>query len=239
MECGTRQELLGYLADVVESVAIAHPKRVAVDGPPAAGKTSLSNELADILRSRGRQVIQASIDGFLFPRLRRFRRGEDSAEGCYYDSFDFEALHRVLLEPLGPGGDRRIQYAVYDGVTDSALSPPITTASADAVLLFDGVFLLRPELIYRWDLSIFVSASFEEALGRARNRDQSVKRSANEVERRYRSRYIPSQQFYFDTVHPTDLCDVIVYNDEPQQPSWKRQGRLEASPNPTTVVGPT
>jgi uridine kinase len=44
------------------------------------------------------------------------------------------------------------------------------TASADAVLLLDGVFLLRPELIDRWDLSIFVSAAFEQILDRARIR---------------------------------------------------------------------
>jgi uridine kinase len=29
------------------------------------------------------------------------------------------------------------------------------------VLLFDGVFLLRPELIDRWEPRIFVSAAFE------------------------------------------------------------------------------
>ena len=39
-----------------------------------------------------------------------------------------------------------------------------------------------------------------------------------EVERRWRERYIPSQQFYFATVRPTDHANIIVYNDEPQQP---------------------
>jgi hypothetical protein len=76
---------------------------------------------------------------------------------------------------------------------------PVTTTAADAVLLFDGVFLLRPELIDRWDLRIFVSAAFEETLARARIRDLAPLGSAARVEQRFRNRYLPSQQHYFDT----------------------------------------
>jgi uridine kinase len=225
MDNGTRGEMLSRLAQAVGSVTNAHPTRVAVDGPPAAGKTTLSDELAVALRAQGREVIRASIDNFLLPRSQRYRRGEYSAEACYNDSFDFEALHRVLLDPLGPGGDRRFQQAVYDRGTDTALSQPVTTAPADAVLLFDGVFLLRPELIDRWDLRIFVSAPFEETLDRARTRDRELYGSTTEVERRFRNRYIPAQQLYFATVRPTDHADIIVYNDEPQQPAWEARPR--------------
>ena len=221
MDNGTREDLLRRLAAAVGSVTVAHPTRVAIDGPPAAGKTTLADELAVVLRTRGREVIRATIENFLTPRSERYRRGEDSAEGCYYDSTDFGTLHRVLLDPLGPGGNRRFQQAVYDKVTDTTLSEPVTTAPADAVLLFDGVFLLRPELIDQWDLRIFVSAPFEVALDRARIRDQTPFRSATEVERRYRSRYLPSQQFYFDTIRPTDRADIIVHNDEPHRPAWE------------------
>ncbi len=221
MENGTRDELLGRLAEAVGSVTIGHPTRVAIDGPPAAGKTTLGDELAVVLRAQGREVIRASIEGFLLPRSLRYRRGEYSAEGCYYDSFDFDALHRVLLDPLGPSGDRRFRQAVYDRSTEIALSQPLTTAPADAVLLFDGVFLLRPELIDRWDLRIFVSAAVEETLDRARTRDLALFGSATEVERRHRERYRPSQEFYFDTVRPTDHADIIVHNDVPRQPAWE------------------
>ena len=37
MDKGTRDELLNRLAQAVGSITIAHPTRVAVDGPPAAG----------------------------------------------------------------------------------------------------------------------------------------------------------------------------------------------------------
>jgi uridine kinase len=221
MDHGTRVELLGRLAEAVSSVTVAHPTRVAVDGPPAAGKTTLADELAVVLREQGREVIRASIEGFLCPRSERYRRGEHSAEGCYHDSFDYDALHQVLLDPLGPGGDRRFQQAVYDYRTDAALSEPVMTAPANAVLLFDGVFLLRPELIDRWELRIFVSATFEQTLDRARTRDQALFGSAADVEHRHRDRYTPAQQLYFAAARPTDRADIIVHNDEPRQPAWE------------------
>jgi uridine kinase len=102
MDKGTRNELLRRLAEGVGSVTIAHPTRVAIDGPPAAGKTTLADELAVVLCAESREVIRASIEGSLFPRSQRDRRSEHSAEGYYHDSCDDDALHRVLLDPLGP-----------------------------------------------------------------------------------------------------------------------------------------
>ncbi|SNY11003.1 cytidylate kinase family protein [Paractinoplanes atraurantiacus] len=202
-----RAEVLDRLAEAVGAVTVAHPVRVAVDGPPAAGKTTLADELAVVLRARGRDVIRATIDDFLFPRARRYARGEFSAEGCYYDTHDNDGLKRVLLDPLGPDGDRRFQTAVYDHETDTVSSPPPVTASAGAVLLFDGVFLLRPELIDRWELRIFVSVALEKTVERA------VIRERADVERRWRERYLPAQRLYFGAVRPADHADVVVDND--------------------------
>jgi uridine kinase len=221
-----RGEMLGHLADAVGSVKVAHPTRVAVDGPPAAGKTTLADELSVILRAQGRHVIRASIDDFLFPRAQRYPRGEYSAEGCYLDAHDYEALNRVLLDPLGPGGDREFQHAVYDRASDAVVSLPVSTAPACAVLVFDGVFLLRPELVDRWDLRIFVSTADERTIDRARARD-GLASAPEEIERRWRDRYIPSQQLYVTRVHPTDQADLIVYNDEPQQPRWETRARMD------------
>ena len=223
MRTGTRDELLSHLAEAVGSVAVGHPARVGIDGPPAAGKTTLADELAVVLRARGRHVVRATIEGFLFPRAQRYRLGEYSAEGCYLENHDYDALNRVLLDPLGPEGDRRFQDAVYDRTADTRLSASFTTAPEDAVLVFDGVFLLRPELADRWDLSIFVSTAFEETVDRARVRERGVL-SAEDVERRWRERYIPSQQLYFTTVHPADRADIVVRNDDLQRPAWEIRG---------------
>jgi uridine kinase len=85
------------------------------------------------LHEQGRFAIRASVESFLLPRARRYRRGELSAAGNYYDSFDYEALRRVLLDPLGPGGDRGFRRAVYDKRTDSAVSEPVTLAPSSDI----------------------------------------------------------------------------------------------------------
>ncbi|MGW2158345.1 cytidylate kinase family protein [Nonomuraea sp. NPDC001699] len=223
MEQGTRGELISRLAEAVRSVTIAHPLRVAIDGPPAAGKTTLADELAVVLRAQDRDVVRACIDDFLFPSAQRYRRGRYSAEACYFDAHDNAALCRVLLDPLGPGGDRRFRHAVYDRDSDTQSLPPAMTAAADAVLLFDGVFLLRPELVDRWDLRIFVSVPFEQTVDRARDRAAALTGSSADtavIERSWHNRYIPSQQLYFATARPTDHADIIVYNDQIQRPAW-------------------
>ncbi|WP_349259838.1 cytidylate kinase family protein [Jatrophihabitans sp.] len=212
--------MLDDVAGAVGNLPRAHPVRVAIDGPPAAGKTTLADELASVLQARGREVIRATIEDFLYPEAQRYRRGEYSAVGCYFETHDYDALKRVLLDPLGPGGDRRFRRAVYDRATDTPLHPPVTTAGADAVLIFDGVFLLRPELVDRWELRVFVSTGFDKTVDRALIRERAA-RSAADIERRWRERYIPSQQFYFATVRPEDRADIVVRNDRPARPVWE------------------
>ena len=192
--------------------------------PPARPRWPTSSPSS--CAARGREVIRSSIESFLLPRAQRYRRGEYSAEGCYHDSFDFDALHRVLLDPLGPGGDRRFQQAVYDRDTDTALSPPVTTAAADA----------RAALRRR----VPPAPGTDRPVGPAHLRVRRVRGdpgsrprsvtwrslgSATEVERRFRNRYLPSQQHYFDTVRPTDLADIVVHNDEPERPAWEARPR--------------
>src|SRR5437879_5935595 len=155
-----RSLIIDYLASRIAQLQQPHPLRVAIDGPDAAGKTSLAQELVAPLQTYGRPIIRASIDGFHHPASIRHQRGDTSPAGYYYDSFNYLALAESLLAPLGPGGSRQYVSAAFDYRTDSAVQVPIQVAAENAVLLFDGVFLLRSELIEYWDFSIFVEASF-------------------------------------------------------------------------------
>lgn len=100
MDQGTRGELISRLTEAIRSVTTPHPLRVAIDGPPASGKTTLADELAVVLRAQDRDVVRASIDDFLVPRAQRYRRGQYSAEGCYFDAHDHAALCRVYNDQL-------------------------------------------------------------------------------------------------------------------------------------------
>jgi uridine kinase len=69
---------------------------VAVDGVDGAGKTVFANSLARRLEVLGRPVIRAGIDGFHNPRSVRYRRGKDSPEGFFLDSFNYDSLKKDL-----------------------------------------------------------------------------------------------------------------------------------------------
>jgi uridine kinase len=187
-----------------------HPVRVGIDGVDASGKTTLANKLAEQLSAAGRSVVRASIDGFHNPRAVRYRLGPDSPEGYYRDSFNLTAVRRNLLDPLGPGGDRRIATALFDFRSDSALENETIEAAPDAVLLFDGVFLHRPELAECWEVSIFLKISFSTMLERAARRDSGLFGSVEAVRDRYTKRYIPAQKIYLAECQPEKLASVVV-----------------------------
>jgi uridine kinase len=213
-----RLALLACLADLVAARQQPHPVRVAIDGVDAAGKTTLADELADPLAERGRPIIRASVDGFGRPRADRHRRGELSAAGYWLDAFDYPALRGNLLDPLGPGGSRRHSTATFDVRTDQPASSPFRVAPPHAVLVLDGVFLLRPELNDAWDLRIFLEVSFKEALRRAVTRDRALFGSARATRARYRQRYVPAQRRYLTTVQPRRIADLVIDNHDPAAP---------------------
>lgn len=88
------------------------------------------------------------------------------------------------------------------------------------MLLFDGVFLLRPELDALWDYRIFVAVDEAVAVRRAMRRDQALFGAAEAVRVRYLQRYMPAQRFYMQAVHPQDRADVSVENNDPTHPRF-------------------
>ncbi|MEV0720411.1 uridylate kinase [Asanoa sp. NPDC050611] len=210
---GRRDEVLAALADAALEVERAHPVRVAVDGCSAAGKTTLGDELADVLRARTpREVIRVNIDRFKRAVAARTRFPQHSPESYYFESWDYDGIRDHLLVPLGPGGSRRYRHELMDFAAVTVLDGPPRTASADAILVADGCFLQRPEIDDYWDLRIFIDIPMEEVLRRGVARDQAWMESAQEAERRYRTKYIPGERRYLDEVRPHERAQLVVDN---------------------------
>jgi uridine kinase len=217
---GGRAETLAELAGVVLTVVRPHPVRVAIDGCSAAGKTTLADELAQVLRRRtDRQVIRVGIDYFKRAVELRTAYPQDSPDSYYLDSWDNAAIRDRLLVPLGPGGSRRYRTAVMDLPGRAAFDDPVQVAPDDAVLIADGAFLQRPELDPHWDLRVYVDVSFEEVLRRGTARDQHWMGSAAEAAHRYRTKYIPGERWYVDEVRPRERAQVVVDNEDVLSPS--------------------
>ena len=99
-----RAAVLGELAAKLSGISLGRPVRVAIDGRTASGKTTLADEIASLIRSKGYPVIRTSIDGFHRSKAERYARGRHSPEGYYYDARDLAAVRTLLLAPLGRKG---------------------------------------------------------------------------------------------------------------------------------------
>jgi len=192
----------------------AHAVRVAVDGVDGVGKSTFARRLAAELETAGRPVVHVSADAFHHPRAVRHRRGRDSPEGFWLDSYDYPALIANVLVPFGPGGTRRYRTAVHDLETDEVLDLPWRTAPADAVLVVDGLFLHRDELAGFWDFSLFLSAPFEVTVPRMAARDGSHPDPAHPSQ----ARYVQGQRRYFDACQPWTRASVVVDNSDVARP---------------------
>jgi uridine kinase len=219
MSMQPREQVIDQLAKYIAAISLSHPIRVAIDGIDAAGKTHLADELMQPLQARGRVVIRASVDDFQRPRVERYRQGKLSPHGYYDDAFDYLQLRSALLAPLGPQGNRRYRRAVFDYHTDLPLDSLEEEAPPDAILLCDGVFLLRPELTAMWEYRIFVAIDFVEGLRRALLRDSISAEEHAEMRQSYQQRYYVAQRSYLQTVHPQEQADIVFGNQDVLHPT--------------------
>ncbi len=213
-----QQELIKYLAEIILSTKRHHPVRVGIDGVDASGKTTLADLLSNYLKLQNADVIRTSIDGFHNPRSIRYQKGRNSPEGYYKDSFNNEALINNLLIPLSNNGNLQYRKAIFDFKTDDEVVFPVQTANKNSILIMDGVFLFRPELINYWDLKIFLEADFKITVARATKRDGYYLGSEQEILEKYNQRYVPGQLLYFEDAKPKKVADIIINNNNFENP---------------------
>lgn len=221
--------MLDRVADAVLALPATGIVRVGIDGVDGAGKTTLADELRDRLAPSGRPVIRGSVDAFHHPRAVRYRLGRDSPEGFYRDSYDYAALRRLLLDPLGPGGTGRFRRAIFDVDADRAVGAPEERATPGAILLLDGIFLHRPELQGAWDLSVFLRVEWTRS---HRRRDATGTPMPLDPEAPATRRYLGGQRLYFRECAPWECASIVVDNDDLDAPfvveRGGRPGRLAA-----------
>lgn len=129
---------------------------IGVDGRSGVGKSTFADELARTLEGGRRSVIRSTTDLFHRPRLERMRLGASSPDGYYQDSHQLSTITDQLLEPFRSGA-AEVLIGAYDEPSDQP-RPVSASVAADATLIFDGLFVHRPEFHEYWDLSVMLRA---------------------------------------------------------------------------------
>lgn len=218
-----RANLLIALAKTLKERSKNGALLVGVDGIDGAGKTTLADELVPFLKELGADVKRASIDGFHNPREYRVRQGNLSSEGYYQDSFDYDFLINNFFVPIKSGKfPLELPKAKFDWKSDSELTEELIHIEPDTVILFEGVFLFRPQLRDYWDVRIFVDIPFDLSLERGLERDSHLLGGKELTKEKYLNRYIPGQKLYFSESDPKSFAEFVIDNSSPEKPELLR-----------------
>jgi hypothetical protein len=198
--------LVGELADTLQSREPDSRLRVAVDGPPAAGPDGLADALIGPLRVRGRPAVRVDTTDFLRPASLRLEYGRENPDSFYAGWFDEAGLAREVLDPAGPGGSGRVLTRLWDARTDRAARDPYHDLPSTAVLLVSGPLLLGGGLAFDFSVHLELSAA---ALARRTPPEQRWT--------------LPAYRRYADEVGPAAFADVVVRLDDPRRPALVEQ----------------
>ena len=181
---------------------------IAIDGVDGAGKTTLADNLAEIMRP-ARAVVRISIDGFHRSRAARHARGRDSPEGFWLDSYDYAAFWREVVVPFRSGTGTYLA-AVHDVDSDALVSAPRLPVIAGATVIIDGIFLHRDELRDVWDTTVFLDVPATGSVRRLALRDGSSPDPLDTSQRRY----VKGQRLYLTSCSPRERASILVdYSD--------------------------
>jgi len=186
---------LSEAASAIDRLARDRRLLIAVDGIDGAGKTTFADALAE---RTDRDTLRASVDDFHNPRVVRYRRGRDSAEGFYLDSFNLSALETLLLKPFAAG--EPFYRRAFDFRLDRSVPLIEENAPADAALIVDGVFLHRSRLRRWWDFSILLDVAAATAAERLLERDGALPAE----------RYVKGQELYVTESEPQQHASVVL-----------------------------
>jgi uridine kinase len=213
----SREELLVTLSARILALPDDRPRTVALTGMGCTGKTTLAAELVVVVSGAGRPVVPLAYDDFHHPGERRHRQGRTSASGYLDDSFDPDALRRLVLDPLAAGAAAVVP-ASYDLAADRPLAPAPVPVPAAGVVLVEGSFLLVPALADRWDLAVMVVADPARVLERGLERDADLG-TPERVRELYLRRYLAAEALHQERDDPWSHADLVVDLTDPTAPT--------------------
>ncbi len=193
-------------AEIVELVA-ARPRRVrlVLDGPAPARLGEIAEEVATLLRARGRATVVVDAADFLRPASVRLELGRTDPDALLERWLDAAALRREVLCPAASDGSGRVLPRLWDTRTDRAYRDHYTTLPDDGVVLLHGALLLGRYLPVDLAVHFRMSAA---ALARSLPEDD---------------RWTLPAHARHDREHaPAGEADLLVLADHPDRPAVQR-----------------
>ena len=196
------------LANIVDFLKMRQRQKVsllvAIDGLGGAGKSTLVQLLKQQLNTLDWGVVIVKHDDFYLPSNQR----ESQQTGVIGSDFDWERLRDQILVPIREG--RHADYQRYDWEAD--VLAEWHTISASDVVIVEGVYTMRRELISLYDLKIWVECPRAIRLARGIARDGEKARAIWEQD------WMPKEDYYVKTHLPHEEADFFLNGAIPYLP---------------------
>lgn len=170
------------------------PLVAAIDGPSAAGTSTLGKLLAARL-----DATLISGDDFYRDLDEATRWALRPEEGVHL-YFDWQRLRDQVLVPLRAG--KSVRYQPFSWLATGGLSEIPVVLTATPIVILEGVYAARPELADLVDVSVLVQTPAPERhrrlVERAHGNDQ------------WWSRWDTAEQLYFSAIRPPESFDLVV-----------------------------
>lgn len=137
-----------------------------------------------------------------------------SPRGYYEDARDLSAVRRLLLDPLAPEGNRQFRTASFDLEADEPINQEPRLAGPRDVLIVDGTFLQRAELVDAWDYIVFVDVDEDTAVKRGAQRDAPSLGDYETAYATHKERYQSAFQLYLNECDPYASATAIFDNKD-------------------------
>lgn len=213
------KNILNNLVKEIISKQKAKPFIVAISGVDGAGKTYFTKKLIKKLKDKHQNIIDVSIDGFHNSEEIRYQKGRNSAEDFYKDSYNYDKLKEVLLNPI-INQEKKYKTAYFDCSKNREVVVQPEKIYQNTILIIEGIFLFRPELLNYWDYKIFLDVDFKTSLERNVKRANEIDKfgSAIKIIEKYNQRYMPGQKIYFQDANPKEVADIVIDNNDFENP---------------------
>ena len=178
------------------------PYIVAIDGLSGAGKTTLVNELKEILDN----LVMIHIDDHIVEKSKRYDTGQEQWFEYYHLQWDTKFLEENLYQKIHQNISP-INLPLYQKEEDTHINKTINLSTHDIVMI-EGVFLLREEWKRYYDYIVFLDSSKEVRYNRVLQRDQYIG-SFEERLTKYKTRYWVAEEYYIKMQKPFELAHFI------------------------------
>jgi len=192
---------------------------VGISGPDASGKTRLTKNLVKKLKTEKLNIVNIPSDWFHFPMKHRRAAPGQPYQQFLYHTINFDRLIKEVLTPIKKQ-KKKITFTRFD-VDANKGTKKIIKLKYPLVLIIEGIFLFQKKLNKFFDFKVYLEVAPENIIKRAIKRDAYRFGKAEEVTKRYQTKYNCGQALYRKKHKPLKLAHWVIDNNDWRKPIVK------------------